>query len=95
MYPNGKAASGSTSVQSVKVYDLGNDPNKENPLDYFKKDANDPENNSNLFFEIEVNYPATEAPAPSYDGGGSYSAPSSGGNSGGGSSHNAGRGFDN
>lgn len=96
LYPNGKAASGSTSVQSVKVYDLGNDPNKENSLDYFKKDANDPENNSNLFFEIEVNYPATEAPAPSYDdGGGSYSAPSSGGSSGGGSSHNAGRGFDN
>lgn len=100
LYPNGKEASGSTSVQSVKVYDLGNDPNKENPLDYFKKDANDPENNSNLFFEIEVNYPATEAPAPaptpapSNDGGGGYSAPSSGGSSGGGSSHNAGKGFD-
>ncbi|MBS1317201.1 MAG: hypothetical protein HP042_01825, partial [Lachnospiraceae bacterium] len=85
-------ASGSTSVQSVKVYDLSTDPNKENPLDYFKKDYNDPENNSNLFFEIEVNYPATEAPAPapapapSNDGGGDYSAPSSGGSSGGGSS---------
>ena len=87
MYLNGKPATGSTSIQSVKVYDLTNDPNKEKPLDYFQKDANDPENNGNLFFEIVVDYPPTEAPAPtpSYDGGGSYSAPSSGGSSGGGS----------
>ena len=87
MYLNGKPATGSTSIQSVKVYDLTNDPNKEKPLDYFQKDANDPENNGNLFFEIVVDYPPTEAPAPtpSYDGGGNYTpAPS---NSGGGNTN--------
>lgn len=85
MYPNGKSASGSTSIQKVNVYNIAEDQQRENPLDYFQKDANDPDN-KNLFFEIVVDYPATDppAPAPSYnDGGGTYSAPSSGGNSGG------------
>ena len=92
MYPNAKTASGSTSIQSVKVYDLEKDPNKENPLPYFQKDANDSENSWNLFFEIVVNYPPTEAPAPapSNNGGGGYSAPSSGGNSGGSSGGSSG-----
>lgn len=83
IYPNGKTASGSTQVQSVEVYDTETDPNRTNPLEYFKKNPNDLENNTNLFFVITVAYPPTEAPAPtpSYDGGGSYSAPSSGGSS--------------
>lgn len=86
IYPSGKSASGSTAVQSVEVYDTDTDPNRTTPLEYFKKNPNDPENNTNLFFVITVAYPPTEAPAPapSYDGG-SYSAPSSGGSSGGGS----------
>lgn len=94
IYPNGKTASGSTAVQSVEVYDTETDPNRTTPLEYFKKNPNDLENNTNLFFVIKVAYPPTEAPAPtpSYDGGGSYSAPSSGGSSGGGSRSGGGNG---
>ena len=93
IYPSGKSASGSTAVQSVEVYDTDTDPNRTTPLEYFKKNPNDPENNTNLFFVITVAYPPTEAPAPapSYDGG-SYSAPSSGGSSGGGSHSRGGHG---
>lgn len=78
IYPNGKTASGSTAVQSVKVYDTNTDPNRTTPLDYFKKNPNDLENNTNLFFEIVVDYPPTDPPAPTPSnngGGGSYSAP--------------------
>ncbi len=88
---------GNRTIISVKVYKATEDGTSWDTSEELKEFQVDPNNDKNVYFVITVKAPETQAPAPtpSYDGGGSYSAPSSGGSSGGGSSHNPGRGFDN